>query len=199
MMSDKEKKITAYHEAGHAVVAHMLPEADPIQKVSIISRGRTGGFTMKTPTEDKSYHTLNEFKSDLAVMLAGQIAEREVFNEISTGASNDLKQATSLARQIVTRYGMSKLGPRTFGAQEEMIFLGREIHEQRDYSEKIAQDIDQEINHLLTEAQTTATKIISKQRDSLNRIAEELLVKETIERDVFEKMLGPKPAGSLGA
>lgn len=193
MMSEKEKKITAYHEAGHAVVAHVLPEADPVQKVSIISRGRAGGFTMKTPTEDKSYHTLKEFKADLAVMLAGQIAERQIFDEVSTGASSDLKHATSLARQIVTKYGMSKLGPRTFGVQEEMIFLGREIHEQRDYSEKVAQDIDAEIHHLLNEAQLMAEKILTKHRPSLDQIAQELLVRETIERETFEALLGPKP------
>jgi cell division protease FtsH len=192
MMSDKEKRITAYHEAGHALVAHALPEADPVQKVSIISRGRAGGFTLKTPTEDKSYHTLNEFKADLAVMLAGQVAEREIFHEVTTGASSDLKNATGLARQIVTRFGMSKLGPRTFGQQEEMIFLGREIHERRDYSEKVAQDIDQEIHHLLAEAQVTAEKILTKHRAQLERVAEELLVKETIERDAFEALLGPK-------
>jgi cell division protease FtsH len=199
MMSDKEKRITAFHEAGHAVVAHALPEADPVQKVSIISRGRAGGFTMKTPTEDKNYHTLNEFKADLAVMLAGQVAEREVFNEISTGASSDLKNATRLARQIVTRYGMSKLGPRTFGEQEEMVFLGREIHERRDYSEKIAQDIDQEIHHLLDEAKIVAEKIVTKHREQLNAIAEELLVKETIERDTFEAILGPKTSTAVHA
>lgn len=199
MMSDKEKRITAFHEAGHAVVAHALPEADPVQKVSIISRGRAGGFTMKTPTEDKNYHTLNEFKADLAVMLAGQVAEREVFNEISTGASSDLKNATRLSRQIVTRYGMSKLGPRTFGEQEEMVFLGREIHERRDYSEKIAQDIDQEIHHLLDEAKIVAEKIVVKHREQLNAIAEELLVKETIERDTFEAILGPKTSTAVHA
>jgi cell division protease FtsH len=193
MMTEQEKKITAYHEAGHAVVAHSLPEADPVQKVSIISRGRTGGFTLKTPTEDKNYHTLKEFKSDLAVLLAGQAAERAVFNEVSTGASNDLKNATSLARQLITRYGMSKLGPRTFGAQEEMIFLGREIHEQRDYSEKVAQAIDQEIDHLLGEAQIVAEKIIKHYRTGLEKVAQELLVKETIEREAFEALLGPKP------
>lgn len=196
MMSDKEKKITAYHEAGHAVVSHVLPEADPVQKVSIISRGRAGGFTLSAPSEDKSYHTLNEFKADLAVMLAGQIAEREVFNEISTGASSDLKRATNLARQIVTRYGMSKLGPRTFGESEEMVFLGREIHERRDYSEKIAQDIDQEIQRLLVDAQAVAEKIIAKHRTDLDHIAEELLIKETIERDAFEAILGAKPVVS---
>lgn len=132
-------------------------------------------------------------------MLAGQVAEREVFNEISTGASSDLKNATRLARQIVTRYGMSKLGPRTFGEQEEMVFLGREIHERRDYSEKIAQDIDQEIHHLLDEAKIVAEKIVTKHREQLNAIAEELLVKETIERDTFEAILGPKTSTAVHA
>ncbi len=199
VMTEKEKKITAYHEAGHAVVSHMLPEADPVQKVSIISRGRAGGFTLSAPSEEKNYHTLNEFKANLAVMLAGQIAERQVFNEISTGASSDLKRATGLARQIVTRYGMSKLGPRTFGESEEMVFLGREIHERRDYSEKVAQDIDQEISHLLNEAHVVAEKIITKHRGDLNQVAEELLIKETIERDAFEKLLGAKPARVVSA
>lgn len=193
VMSEQEKKITAYHEAGHAVVAHYLPQADPVQKVSIISRGRTGGFTLKTPTEDKSYHTLEEFRSDLAVMLGGRAAEEQVFQEISTGASSDLQSATRLARQIVTRFGMSKLGPRTFGQAEEMIFLGREIHEQRDYSEKTAQAIDQEISDFLDQAHTRAQHILQHHRDDLQKIAQELLVKETIERDVFEAMLGPKP------
>ncbi len=193
VMSDQEKKITAYHEAGHAVVAHFLPAADPVQKISIISRGRAGGFTMKTPTEDRNYHTLNEFTSDLAVMLAGQVAEHDVFSEISTGASSDLQNATGLARQIVTRYGMSKLGPRTFGQREEMVFLGREIHESRDYSEKTAQDIDEEINRLLHEARLNAQRIVKKERAALETIAQQLLVKETIERDEFERLLGPKP------
>ncbi len=193
MMSEQEKNITAYHEAGHAVVAHYLPQADPVQKVSIISRGRTGGFTLKTPTEDKNYHTLEEFKADLAVMMAGRAAEEQIFHQLSTGAANDLQNATQLARQIVTRFGMSKLGPRTFGAREEMIFLGREIHEQRDYSEKIAQSIDAEIDQLLAEGQLTAKHLLKQHQAELERIAQELLVKETIERDVFETLLGPKP------
>ena len=194
VMSEHEKKITAYHEAGHAVVAHYLPVADPIQKISIISRGRTGGFTLKTPTQDKSYHTLEEFMAELSVALAGQISEQVVFHEVSTGAANDLQNATRLTRQIITRYGMSKLGPRTFGDREEMIFLGREIHEQRDYSEKVAQEIDKEIDRILQQAKLTAEKIIKDHRDDLEKVAQELLVKETIERDTFETLLGPKPA-----
>lgn len=193
VMTEKEKKITAYHEAGHAVVAHFLPDADPVQKISIISRGRAGGFTMKTPTEDRNYHTLNEFTADLAVMLAGQAAEQDIFNEVSTGASSDLQNATSLARQIVTRYGMSKLGPRTFGQREEMVFLGREIHESRDYSEKVAQEIDTEIDRLLHDARLNAQRIIKKERSALEKVASLLLAKETVERDEFEALLGPKP------
>lgn len=196
VMTEMEKKITAYHEGGHAVVAHFLPAADPVQKVSIISRGRAGGFTLKTPTEDKNYHTLKEFQADLAVMLAGQQAEQQTFGEVSTGASNDLQNATRLARQIVTRFGMSDLGPRTFGQAEEMIFLGREIHEQRDYSEKVAQAIDEQIDGLLGQAKKVALQILSDHKDMLTKVAQELLVKETIERDSFEALLGPKPAAA---
>ncbi|HLD86019.1 MAG TPA: ATP-dependent zinc metalloprotease FtsH, partial [Patescibacteria group bacterium] len=130
LLSDKEKKITAYHEAGHALVAHFLPAADPVHKISIISRGRAGGYTLKLPTEDKHMHPKSEFVADLAVMLAGHVTEREIFGEVTTGAQNDLKRATRLARQLITDYGMSdKLGPRTFGLKEELIFLGREITE----------------------------------------------------------------------
>lgn len=199
VMSDMEKKITAYHEGGHAVVAHFLPEADPVQKVSIIARGRAGGFTLKTPVEDKNYHTLEEFKADLAVMLAGQQAEQIIFGEVSTGASSDLQNATRLARSIVTRFGMSPLGPRTFGQHEEMIFLGREIHEQRDYSEKVAQQIDQEINALLLNARQAAADILKKHKASLEKVAKELLVKETIEKDEFDALIGPKPKATKDA
>lgn len=198
VMSEAEKQLTAYHEGGHAVVAHYLPESDPVQKVSIIARGRAGGFTLKTPEQDRSYRQYREFMSDLAVMLAGQAAEQLVFGEASTGAASDLQNATRLARQIVTRFGMSKLGPRTFGEREEMIFLGREIHEQRDYSEKVAQSIDQEIDRLLIEARTVAEKLLKEQRAKLEAVAQELLVKETIERDEFEKLLGPKPVAKAG-
>lgn len=193
IMSEHEKKITAYHEAGHAIVAHYLPHADPVQKVSIISRGRAGGFTLKTPTEDRNYRTLAEFMAELSVALAGQMAEDLVFDEISTGASSDLQNATHVARQMVTRYGMSRLGQRTFGQSEELIFLGREIHEQRDYSEKIAQKIDEEIDRLLTEAKRGAAKILDDHRTDLERVAQTLLEKETIERDDFEALLGAKP------
>lgn len=199
IMSEHEKRLTAYHEGGHAVVAHFLPHADPVQKVSIISRGRAGGFTLKTPTEDRSYRTYSDFMAELAVMLAGQLAEQMTFHEVSTGASNDLQNATRLTRQIVTRYGMSRLGQRTFGETEELIFLGREIHEQRDYSEKVAQQIDEEINHILTQARQTADKILKEHKNELEKVAQALLSKETIERDDFEALLGAKVMHQRGA
>lgn len=190
VISDEEKKTIAYHEAGHALVAHVLPHADPVHKVSIISRGRAGGYTLKVPSQDKRLHSRTEFIEELAVMLGGRVAEQEVFSEITTGASSDLSQATLLARQIVTQYGMSeKLGPRTYGEREEMVFLGREIHERRDYSEKTAQLIDQEVLRLVEQAYATSQKIVHKFRKQLNRIADELLKKETLERAAFAKLL----------
>jgi len=186
IFSDKEKKITAYHEAGHALVAHMLPNADPVHKISIISRGRAAGYTMKLPIEDRHFKTKSEFLDELAVLLAGQITEKEIFDEITTGASNDLKQATDLVNRLITQYGMSdKMGLRTFGQKEEMIFLGREIHERRDFSEKIAQEIDEEMSKIIKEAAAKAKEIITKHRDKLDAIAEKLLKEETIEKEAF--------------
>ncbi|MBI4426029.1 MAG: ATP-dependent metallopeptidase FtsH/Yme1/Tma family protein [Candidatus Kerfeldbacteria bacterium] len=195
VLSEREKKITAYHEAGHALVAHESPGADPVHKVSIISRGRAAGYTLKLPTEDKKLHSKKEFLADLAVMLGGYVVELEVFGDLTTGASNDLQQATKLARQLVTKYGMSdKLGPRTFGEKEELIFLGREIAEQRDYSEKVAQQIDAEVARFLDEAFKTAKSIVGKQRRMLDRIVDELLKKETLEREEFEALFAKTPA-----
>ena len=190
VMSEKEKRITAYHEAGHAVVAHMLPEADPIHKISIISRGRVGGYTLKLPTEDRRFHSKAEFESDLAVLLAGHAIEDIVFGDITTGASNDLKRATNLSRQLVTVYGMSKkLGPRTFGDKEELIFLGKEISEQRDYGEKYAQMIDEEITRFIDDAYQRARKIIQANTDAIERLVAVLLEKESVEREEFEKLM----------
>ncbi|MCK4554267.1 cell division protein FtsH, partial [Candidatus Parcubacteria bacterium] len=193
VLTEKEKKITAYHEAGHALVAHNLPHTDPIQKISIIARGQAGGYTLKMPTEDKHMHTKGEFIEEIAVLLAGYVTEQEVFNEITTGATSDLRQATSLARKLITDFGMSEtLGPRTFGAKEEMIFLGREIHEQRDYSEKIAEQIDKEITDFIDQAVHQAKGIIKAKRKDLEKIVKVLLKKETIEREEFEKIVGKK-------
>ncbi|MAF26088.1 cell division protein FtsH [bacterium] len=202
LLSPEEKKVTAYHEAGHALVAKMLPDADDVHKVSIISRGRAAGYTLKLPNRDKHLQTLPEFEAELAVLLAGQVTEREIFKEITTGASNDLKQATKISRRLITDYGMSSLGSRTFGNREEMIFLGREITEQRDYSEKVAEGIDKEISRFITTAQKTAHDIITKHRDKLDTIANLLLEKESIEQDDFEALFtstksekkSPKPS-----
>jgi cell division protease FtsH len=187
ILSEKEKKITAYHEAAHALVAHELPHADPVQKVSIISRGRAAGYTLKLPTEDKHLRSRSEFIDDLAVLLAGHTVEKEMFGEVTTGATSDLKQATMLARKLVTEYGMSEnLLPRTYGDREELIFLGKEIHEQRDYSEKTAELIDKEINQLISNAIKTARELIRKKREKLEEIVKLLLEKETIEKEEFE-------------
>lgn len=193
VMTDHEKKVTAYHEAGHALVAHCLPHTDPVHKVSIISRGHAGGYTLKLPEQDKHLHTRTEFIEDLSVLLAGQVTEKEIFGDISTGPSSDLRQATDLAKRLVTVYGMSdKLAPRTYGEKEEMIFLGREIHEQRDYSEDTAQKIDHEVSTILSRAYTVARDIIKKNRSVLDAIVDKLLDNETLEKEEFEAIVGPK-------
>jgi len=194
VITDREKKITAYHEAGHALVSHFLPEADPVHKVSIISRGSAGGYTLKAPTEDRHMHSKSEFISEIAVLLAGHLVEKEIFGEVTTGATSDLRRATALARSLITDYGMSDhLGPRTYGEKEEMIFLGREIHEQRDYSEKIAERIDEEITSFIKQGLDKAQIIIKEQREKLEKIVATLLEKETLEKEEFEALVGPKP------
>ncbi|MBU1038880.1 ATP-dependent zinc metalloprotease FtsH [Patescibacteria group bacterium] len=190
ILSTKEKKITAYHEAGHALIAHLLPKADPVHKVSIIARGQAAGYTLKLPSEDKYMHQRSEFEADLAVMLAGHATEKEIFGEVTTGAQNDLQQATKLARKLVTEYGMSdKLGPRTFGLKEEMIFLGREISEQRDYSEKVAEAIDDEVGRFLKTAYQTAHSLIKKNKAKLDKLANTLISQEVLEKEAFEQLM----------
>ena len=189
ILSEKEKKITAYHEAGHALVAHMLPNTDPIRKISIISRGRAAGYTLKLPESDKYMITRQEMIEEISVLLGGYETEKEVFGDVTTGASNDLKKATDIAKRLITQYGMSdKLGPRTFGEHHEMIFLGREITEQRDYSEKMAEQIDQEILRFITSSQEIARNILKKFRAKLDEIAGILIKKETLEREEFESL-----------
>ena len=194
ILTKEEKNITAFHEAGHALVAHLLPHTDPIHKISIISRGQAAGYTLKLPETDKSLKSRQEFIEELAVLLGGHVAEKETFGDVTTGASNDLREATKLAKRIVTEYGMSeKLGPRTFGEKEELIFLGKEIHESKDYSEKTAEQIDEEVNNFIYNAQKTAQNIITENKDKLKSIVDKLLKEETIEREEFEKLVGPKP------
>ncbi|KKW33147.1 MAG: ATP-dependent zinc metalloprotease FtsH [Candidatus Uhrbacteria bacterium GW2011_GWA2_52_8d] len=195
VMNKEEKKITAYHEAGHALVAHLLPNCDPVHKVSIISRGMAGGYTLKLPSQDKRLHKRAEFIDDMAMMLGGFISERETFGDVTTGASDDLRKCTGLAREIVTRYGMSEtLGPRVFGDSQEMVFLGREIHESRNYSEKTAEAIDLEVEKLVNSAMQTACDIIRKEKVSLDKIAKKLLDEETIEKEAFEALLATPAA-----
>ncbi len=190
VFSEHEKEILAYHETAHALVAHRLHKSDTVQKISIISRGQAAGYTIKMPSEDKHLHTKSEFEADLAVMLAGHAVESLYFKDVSTGAASDLQQATKLARQLVMQWGMSEeLGPRVFGARQEMIFLGREIHEQRDYSEKVAEQIDKEVSKFINLAYERAKEIIMSQREMMDKIATALKVKETLERDEFLKVV----------
>ncbi|MCH7828708.1 ATP-dependent zinc metalloprotease FtsH [Patescibacteria group bacterium] len=194
VLSKKEKEITAFHEAGHALVASLVPHGDPVRKVSIISRGRAGGYTLKLPSEEKHLKTKAEFLSDLAVLLGGYAAERLKFKEITTGSSNDLEKATEIARSLIKQFGMSeKLGPVTFGERDDTImFLGRRGPETQNYSEKVAEEIDKEVAKLLENARKTAEKILRKKKATLEKIARILIEKETIEREEFEKIVGKK-------
>ena len=201
-INDREKRMTAYHESGHALVAHMLPEADPVAKVTIVARGHSGGFTKTIPTEDRSLITRNQLEAKLAMAMGGRVAEELVFGEITTGASNDLEQATNIAQKMVTRYGMSKkLGPRTFGKREEMVFLGREISEQRDYSDRVAKTIDEEVRRLIQTAYDTAKRILKEERVRLDHISDYLLEHETIDEeqvpDLFDAPFDAPPAAGM--
>jgi len=201
-INDREKRMTAYHESGHALVAHMLPEADPVAKVTIVARGHSGGFTKTIPTEDRSLITHNQLEARLAMAMGGRVAEELVFGEITTGASNDLEQATNIAQTMVTRYGMSKkLGPRTFGKREEMVFLGREISEQRDYSDRVAKTIDEEVRRLIQTAYDTAKRILTEERVRLDHISDYLLEHETIDEeqvpDLFDAPFDAPPAAGM--
>ena len=190
VLNVKEKEITAYHEAGHALVASSLPNADPVQKVSVISRGQAAGYTLNVPQEDKRLYSRAYFVDELAVLLGGYVSEKNIFGDVTTGASNDLERATDIARKLVTRFGMSALGPRTFGRKEELVFLGKEISEEKNYSESTATKIDQEVSKFIQDAYKTAEKIITEKREILERIAKTLLEKETIEQEEFNELIG---------
>ncbi|MFZ2299545.1 MAG: ATP-dependent zinc metalloprotease FtsH [Candidatus Moraniibacteriota bacterium] len=199
VINKKEKEIIAYHEGGHALVGASLTHADPVQKVSIISRGHAGGYTLSVPSEDKSLHSHDYFIDELAMFLGGYASEKLVFGDITTGPSSDLERATQMARNMVTRYGMSRLGARTFGKKDEMVFLGREMHEERNYSEKTAQDIDVEVSHLIDQAFKRATDILTERRAILDTLARTLLEKETIEKDEFDAIVGIAPTETAAA
>ena len=198
VISERERLMTAYHEAGHALVARMLPHADPVRKVSIVARGMAGGYTRTVPDEDRMFKTRAQFRDDIAVFMAGQVAEHLVFEEISTGASNDIERATSIARRMVTEFGMSKLGPLAFGKKEEMVFLGREISEQRNYSEAVALQIDEEVHKIIDEEYERAFTVVTEHYDKLEAIALLLIREETIDDEQLERLFdSPRPRPNL--
>jgi cell division protease FtsH len=190
VMSEKERLVTAYHELGHAIVGHVLPNCDPVHKISVISRGQALGYTISLPTEDKFLTTRAELADTMAMTLGGRAAEEIIFGEITTGASNDLEKVTETAKQMVMRFGMSeRLGPRVFGHDRSQPFLGREFSSEPDYSDEIAREIDDEIRRIVEEAHQSAKDILADRRDALDRISKILLERETIDAPAFEKLL----------
>jgi cell division protease FtsH len=190
VISDEEKEVVAYHEAGHALAAAKTPEADKVRKVTIIPRGMAGGYTMTLPDEDRYLSNRTRFEAELVTMLGGRAAEEIVFQRATTGASNDLERATDLARSMVTEYGMSdELGPMIFGEREEMVFLGRSISEHRNYSEMVARTIDSEIRQIIKSAHERAVAIMTTHRDALDSLARQLMLKETLDEAEVEALL----------
>ncbi|MBT4120438.1 MAG: ATP-dependent zinc metalloprotease FtsH [Candidatus Magasanikbacteria bacterium] len=192
VMSDQEREMTAYHEAGHAVVGHFLKNCDSVRKVSIIGRGMAGGYTLSMPEKEIRYSTIAKFKDDLAMILGGYMTEKIVYgdDQLSTGPSSDLKKATQMAKKMVMHYGMSdKLGPRMYADNEGLIFLAQDIHEKKNYSEKTAEMIDEEINELLNNALVTAKEVIKTNKNKMDDLVKVLLEKETVEQDVFSKIM----------
>jgi cell division protease FtsH len=192
VIDEEEKKIIAYHEAGHALLGAVLPNADPIQKISIISRGHAGGYTLSAPTKDKRLLSRAYFIDELSVLLGGYVSEKLTFGDVTTGASNDLERATAMARNLVTRYGMSELGPRTFGHKEELVFLGKEMHEEKNYSEKTAEDIDKQVTKFMADAYVVAERILIEKKIELEKIVLSLMEKETMEQKEFNEIMGIK-------
>jgi len=192
LLSKKEKEIAAYHEAGHALVSSFILGTEPVRKISIISRGMAGGYTLQVPSEDNKMRTKTQFAGEIATLMGGMAAEKLIFGEMSTGASNDLVKASDLARRIVKEYGMSSLGPIVFGDHSELVFMGKEISEQKNYSEIVAAKIDKEIEEILLAGKRKAELIVKDKKPLLEKIAKTLIEKETIEREEFEKIIGKK-------
>jgi len=193
ILSDEEKKVTAYHEAGHALVAAKLPNSDPVHKVTIIPRGMALGVTQQLPIDDKHNYTKDYLETQIAILMGGRLAEEIFLNQMSTGAGNDIERATELSRKMVCEFGMSALGPLTFGKKEEQIFLGREIAQHRDYSEDTAIKIDLEVRKLVNDGYTTAKNILSDNRDTLVRIALALLEREVLDANEIKLLIEGKP------
>lgn len=189
VLSKKEKEISAYHEAGHALVSTYTSEEEPVRKISIVSRGIAGGYTLKMPSEEKRMKNRSDFIADISTLLGGYCAEKLIFKEVSTGASNDLKRASDIARGLVKEYGMSSLGPIVFGKKEELKYLGMAFNEERNYSEKLAEQIDKEVEKAFKEARKKTEKILKTKKGLLKKLAERLIEKETIEREELEKIL----------
>mgnify|MGYP000609879536 FL=1 len=190
VISDKEKRLTAYHEGGHTVVGMLLDNTDPVHKVTIIPRGRAGGYTLSLPKEDRYYATRSEMLDELKVLLGGRVAEALVLKEISSGASNDLQRATTLARQMICEYGMSEnIGPVTFGHRQDQVFLGRDIAREKDYSEEVAAEIDKEVRSFIEDAYAATEKLLSENIDKLHIIAQALIEKETLEAEEIQELL----------
>ena len=198
ILSKKEKEIAAYHEAGHALVSTFMPETEPVRKISIIARGMAAGYTLQVASEERKMKTKTGFLSEISTFLGGYCAERIKFGEMTTGASNDLSRASAMARKLVKEYGMSSLGPISFGEKEELVFLGKEISEQRNYSEKIAERIDEEVDIIIKGAQKQAEIVLLKHRNLLDRVAKDLIEKETIEREEFEKIISARGGSAFG-
>ena len=195
LLSEQERKITAYHEMGHALVGHFLTHTDPVHKISIVSRGQALGYTIALPSEDKYLTTRSALMDDLAMTLGGRAAEELIFDEITTGAANDLEKVTHTAKQMIMRYGMSeKLGPRVLGRNHDMPFLGREMGAEPDYSEEIAREIDDEIRRVIETAHASARKVLEQHLDELHRISTILIERETIDKDQFERLLAGEAA-----
>lgn len=189
IISEREKAITAYHEVGHALVARMLPNTDPVHKVSIVARGQAGGFTMLLPTEDRYLWSKPQFEDTLAYALGGHVAELIIFGEVTTGASNDIERVTKIARSMVTEYGMSsRIGPVALGKKEELVFLGRNFNEHRNYSEQTAREVDEEVRAIIQEAFDKAHNILLQNKARLIMISEHLIREETLEGPLFEAL-----------
>ncbi|MBU3925628.1 ATP-dependent zinc metalloprotease FtsH [Patescibacteria group bacterium] len=190
LLSVEEKKIASYHEAGHSLVSSVLPHADPVHKVSVVSRGKAAGYTLKLPVEERHLYTKSHFIDELAVSLGGYAAEKIVFGDLTTGAADDLYHATDVARALITKYGMSdKIGPVAFEGRNGNIFIGKNLYTEKNYSEEVAKEIDKEVKNFMENAFKEATRVLQKHRELLNTIAEKLIEKETIERDEFDEIL----------
>ncbi|MBM2821064.1 MAG: ATP-dependent metalloprotease FtsH, cell division protease FtsH [Candidatus Berkelbacteria bacterium] len=189
LMSEKERQVSAFHEAGHAIIGKILPNCDPIHKISIVSRGMALGYTWSLPQEDRKLYSTAKFEDDIAQLLGGYTSEKIIFGQVTTGAQNDLKRATNIARDMVMIYGMSeKIGPVVLGEKEEMIFLGREIHEERNYSEVVAAEIDKEVTGIIERAQKVATSLLTNRKTLLKKVSQKLILDETIEGPEFDKL-----------